>query len=79
VRGIFSVLCEGGPKLAAALIAAEAVDRFYWVIAPTILGNERAVPVLSGSDLTQRKLRPRFDRIERLGDDLMIGGTFERV
>jgi diaminohydroxyphosphoribosylaminopyrimidine deaminase/5-amino-6-(5-phosphoribosylamino)uracil reductase len=78
-RDIYSILCEGGPKLAAALIAAEAVDRFYWAIAPALLGNEHAVPVLSGSDLTRTKLRPRFDRIERLGADLMVGGTFERV
>ncbi len=78
-REIFSVLCEGGPTLAAALVAAEAVDRFYWAIAPALLGNERAVAVLTGSDLTQTKLRPRFDRFERLGDDLMIAGTFERV
>jgi diaminohydroxyphosphoribosylaminopyrimidine deaminase / 5-amino-6-(5-phosphoribosylamino)uracil reductase len=76
---IFSVLCEGGPKLAAALVAADAVDRFYWAIAPKILGSEHAVPVLSGSDLTLTNRRPHFDRIERLGDDLMIGGTFERV
>ena len=38
-REIFSVLCEGGPKLAAALVAAEAVDRFYWAIAPRMLGQ----------------------------------------
>ncbi len=76
---IFSVLCEGGPKLAAALVAADAVDRFYWAIAPKIFGSEQAVPVLSGSGLTQTNRRPHFDRIERLGDDLMIGGTFERV
>jgi len=78
-REVFSVLCEGGPRLAAALVAAGAVDRFYWAIAPTMLANERAVAVLSGSDLTETKLRPRFDRLERLGDDVMIAGTFERV
>jgi diaminohydroxyphosphoribosylaminopyrimidine deaminase/5-amino-6-(5-phosphoribosylamino)uracil reductase len=72
-RGIVSVLCEGGPKLGAALLAGAFVDRVYWAIAPRFLSSETSVPVLSGADLSGVKLR--FDRIERVGPDLMISGT----
>jgi len=78
-RGIFSVLCEGGPRLAASLIAASAVDRVYWAIAPRLLSNDNAVPVLLGSDLARLDLRLRFDRIERAGDDVVISGTIAYV
>jgi diaminohydroxyphosphoribosylaminopyrimidine deaminase / 5-amino-6-(5-phosphoribosylamino)uracil reductase len=74
-RGIFSVLCEGGPKLAASLLAARAVDRFYWAIAPRLLGNDSAVPVLAGIDFARLGLRMRFDRVESAGDDVILSGT----
>lgn len=69
-RGVASVLCEGGPTLAARLIAADLVDRFYWAIAPRLLRNEDAVPVLAGADLVGKKVR--IDRMEQLGDDVVI-------
>jgi len=75
--GIFSVLCEGGPTLAAGLIAARQVDRFYWAIAPRIFGNSEAAPVLAGSDLSGARLR--FDRVDRAGPDLVISGTMTYV
>ncbi|HZV77170.1 MAG TPA: bifunctional diaminohydroxyphosphoribosylaminopyrimidine deaminase/5-amino-6-(5-phosphoribosylamino)uracil reductase RibD [Candidatus Babeliales bacterium] len=74
-RGIASVLCEGGPRLAAALIAANQADRFYWAVAPRLLGNPDAVPVLSGADLTAARLR--FDRVERIGPDVVISGLLD--
>ncbi len=71
--GIFSVLCEGGPRLAASLLSAGVIDRFYWAIAPRLLSADVAVPVLYGADLHAVKLR--FDRVERIGDDAIISGT----
>ncbi len=78
-RGITSVLCEGGPKLAADLIAKRQVDRVYWAIAPVLLGNERAVPVLAGADLAALGARVTFDRVEPVGSDVMLSGTFADV
>jgi diaminohydroxyphosphoribosylaminopyrimidine deaminase/5-amino-6-(5-phosphoribosylamino)uracil reductase len=75
-RGVFSVLCEGGPTLAASLIASGQVDRFYWAIAPVLLSNDAAVPVLSGTDLAALRIRADFDRVERLGDDVVVSGRF---
>jgi hypothetical protein len=41
------------------------------------LHNYRAVPVLDGVDLAALGLRARFDRVERLGDDVMLSGSFD--
>lgn len=71
-RDIFSVLCEGGPRLAASLLAARQVDRIYWAIAPRFLSNEHAVPALAGADLTSVGLR--VDRVELIGPDVIISG-----
>ncbi|MGC2633179.1 MAG: bifunctional diaminohydroxyphosphoribosylaminopyrimidine deaminase/5-amino-6-(5-phosphoribosylamino)uracil reductase RibD [Candidatus Cybelea sp.] len=78
-RGIYSVLCEGGPTLAARLIAAGQVDRFYWAIAPLFLQSASAVPVLARGDLIRDSVGLQFDRIERTGKDIMISGTFANV
>jgi len=76
---VYSVLCEGGPTLAARLIAAGQVDRFYWAIAPLLLGNDRAVPVLAGVDLAALHPRLRFERAIQVGEDVVISGTLGDV
>jgi diaminohydroxyphosphoribosylaminopyrimidine deaminase/5-amino-6-(5-phosphoribosylamino)uracil reductase len=72
-RGICSVLCEGGPRLAAALLADGLVDRLYWAMAPRLLGGPQAVSALAGVDLQRAALR--FEGAERVGPDLVITGT----
>jgi diaminohydroxyphosphoribosylaminopyrimidine deaminase/5-amino-6-(5-phosphoribosylamino)uracil reductase len=72
-HGVISVLCEGGPRLGASILAAGLVDRIYWFIAPRFLSGDEPVAVLSGADLWQVGLR--FDRTERIGPDLLITGT----
>ena len=42
-RGVASVLCEGGGRLAASLLARDLVDRLYHFAAPVFLGA-RATP-----------------------------------
>jgi diaminohydroxyphosphoribosylaminopyrimidine deaminase/5-amino-6-(5-phosphoribosylamino)uracil reductase len=79
MQGISSVLCEGGPTLGARLIAAGVADRFYWAIAPVLLGNERSVPVLTGVDFARLRPRLRFDRAMRLGDDVIVSGKLADV
>lgn len=76
-HGVFSVLCEGGPTFAGRLIADDLVDRFYWAIAPVFLQNEAAVPVVAGTDLAVLSRKVRFDRVERVGMDVVISGTFD--
>ncbi len=76
-RGVQSVLCEGGPTLAARTIAARIVDRFYWAIAPVLLTAPAAVPVLAGADLATLRRRLRFDRMDQIGCDVVISGLFD--
>lgn len=78
-RGVTSVLCEGGPRFAAALIAKRQVDRIYWAIAPVLFGSERAVPVLAGANLAGLRARVTFDRVESVGTDVILSGTFADV
>jgi len=75
-RGIESLLCEGGPTLAGRMLASGLVDRVAWLIAPVLLRNERAVPVLAGADLAAQL---RFECCERLGDDLLLSAKVENV
>ncbi len=74
-REIFSVLCEGGPRLAASLLASGCVDRLYWAIAPRFVSGAHAVPVLSGAELSGVPLR--FDRVERAGPDVIISAAVD--
>lgn len=76
-RGVQSVLCEGGPTLGARLIEADVVDRLYWAIAPVLLTSGHAVPVLAGADVAALQRRLRFDLVERVGEDVVLSGTFE--
>lgn len=78
-RGITSVLCEGGPTLAGRLLALRLVDRLDWLVAPVLLANERAVPALRGADLRRAARGWRFDRVERLGDDLRLSAALEGI
>jgi riboflavin biosynthesis pyrimidine reductase len=76
-HGIYSVLCEGGPTLGARLIAAGLVDRFYWAVAPVFLSGPTSVPVLAGTGSGALQAKVRFDRVEQVGEDVMISGTFD--
>jgi diaminohydroxyphosphoribosylaminopyrimidine deaminase/5-amino-6-(5-phosphoribosylamino)uracil reductase len=69
-HGVASVLCEGGPTLAARLLERRLVDRVDWLLAPQLLANANAVPALAGDASATGALR--FDRVERLGDDLLV-------
>ncbi len=76
-RGVQSVLCEGGPTLGARMIAAGAVDRVYWAIAPVLLTAPNAVPVLAGADLATLRHRLRFDRMDMAGCDVVLSGRLD--
>ncbi|MBV9972065.1 MAG: bifunctional diaminohydroxyphosphoribosylaminopyrimidine deaminase/5-amino-6-(5-phosphoribosylamino)uracil reductase RibD [Candidatus Eremiobacteraeota bacterium] len=73
-RGVQSVLCEGGPTLAARLLEQRCVDRVYWLAAPIKIGGQNAVRALTQ---TENHSLPsiQFDRVERLGDDMMATGV----
>lgn len=70
-RDVTTVLCEGGPTLAGRLLAAGLVQRVVWLVSPRFLRTDDAVPALAGADLSERN-GWRFDRIERVGDDMLL-------
>jgi len=75
--GISSVLCEGGPTLAAALLGAGIVDRLIWFVAPVFLRTPEAVPALgAGPHPAIREWK--FESVERSGDDLLLTAKLAR-
>ena len=72
-RGIASVLCEGGPTLAGRLVEGGLVDRIDWLVAPVLLRGPDAVPALG----TNAVRTLRFDRVERLGPDVLLSAKTE--
>lgn len=74
-RGIRSMIVEGGPRLASAVIATGLVDEFHVYLAPLLLGG----PVTAITDLgittiaDGLRLEPR--EVVPLGSDLLIIAT----
>ncbi|MFT3974786.1 MAG: bifunctional diaminohydroxyphosphoribosylaminopyrimidine deaminase/5-amino-6-(5-phosphoribosylamino)uracil reductase RibD [Amaricoccus sp.] len=62
-RGITRVLCEGGGRLAAALIEDDLVDELVCYSAGLALGGS-AVPAVGELGITALQLAPRFDLID---------------
>lgn len=71
-RGITRVLCEGGGRLAAALIGAGLADEIVWVSAGAAIGAEGR-PAVGPLGLLRLGEAPRFDLVseERVGADLL--------
>jgi diaminohydroxyphosphoribosylaminopyrimidine deaminase/5-amino-6-(5-phosphoribosylamino)uracil reductase len=68
-RGIASVLCEGGPRLAARLLAGGFVDRIEWLVAPITLAGPDAIAAIAPLATPESWA---FDRVETLGPDVRI-------
>jgi diaminohydroxyphosphoribosylaminopyrimidine deaminase/5-amino-6-(5-phosphoribosylamino)uracil reductase len=75
-RGIQSLLVEGGAELAGALVAAGAVDRVAWFLAPVLIGGREAPSAVAGAGAPSLALAPRLSAVatEAVGDDLLVTG-----
>ena len=72
-EGSLHVLCEGGSRMAGALIRAKLVDEYVLFYAPAILGDARAVGAVTGADFRLANMpRLRIEEIARVGTDLMV-------
>jgi diaminohydroxyphosphoribosylaminopyrimidine deaminase/5-amino-6-(5-phosphoribosylamino)uracil reductase len=71
-RGITRLLVEGGGRLAAALLAADLVDRLVWFRAPALIGGD-GLPALADLGLDRVADAVRFRRIAigQVGDDIV--------
>ncbi len=72
-RGVASLLIEGGGRLAAAFLAADLVDRYYWIQSPLWLGAE-AVPAVAGLPGRPLAEASRWTVVERraLDEDTLL-------
>ena len=73
-QGVASVLCEGGHTLAASLLRAKLVDKLELFIAPKMLGDPDAKPLVADLGITQldQALGFKILRTSRCGPDIRI-------
>jgi diaminohydroxyphosphoribosylaminopyrimidine deaminase / 5-amino-6-(5-phosphoribosylamino)uracil reductase len=76
-RGITRLMVEGGPTLAASLVAADLVDEAMLFRSPNLIGDD-GIDALEGMPLAALTASPRLGRVksEPLGAD--IWDVFER-
>lgn len=73
-RGILGVLVEGGSAVHWSFVSAQLVDKFYFMVAPLVLGGSRSIPAVGGDGYMTVPSAPRF-KIERriqAGSDLIL-------
>lgn len=72
-RGLTRVLCEGGGRLAASLLAAGLVDELVHFTAPKAIGAD-GTPAVQALGLDALSDAPGFERISiaPIGDDVMV-------
>jgi diaminohydroxyphosphoribosylaminopyrimidine deaminase/5-amino-6-(5-phosphoribosylamino)uracil reductase len=73
-RGILGLLVEGGSQVHWSFLSGRLVDKFYFLIAPLVLGGKNAVPSVGGRGYDIIADSPRF-RIRRSfysGPDIVL-------
>jgi len=70
-RGVRTLMIEGGGRVAAAFVAAGAVDALWWFRAPILLGAEGR-PCVAALALAKLADAPKFRRldVQSVGEDL---------
>jgi diaminohydroxyphosphoribosylaminopyrimidine deaminase/5-amino-6-(5-phosphoribosylamino)uracil reductase len=71
-RDVRHVFVEGGPTLASAFLAAGLADEVLVYMAPSLLGGSRTAVTDIGVRTISEQARLRFDRVEVLGDDVLL-------
>jgi len=74
VRGIQSVLLEGGPTLNAGALEERIVDRILLFMAPKIIGGKEAPGMIGGQGAWRMKSARRAEivKVRRIGPDLLV-------
>lgn len=72
-RDIMSVLCEGGPELAAGLVREGLVDKYRLFYAPKLVGAE-GLPAFGPLGLQQMSEAVALELrgVERVGEDILV-------
>jgi riboflavin-specific deaminase-like protein len=70
-RGVRALLCEGGPTLNRALLAAGVVDELFLTLAPMLAGTADAPRIVEGDDLPE-PLTMQLAWVLRHGEELFL-------
>jgi diaminohydroxyphosphoribosylaminopyrimidine deaminase/5-amino-6-(5-phosphoribosylamino)uracil reductase len=73
-RGILELLIEGGSRVHWAFLSAGLVDKFYFILAPLLLGGQRSV-LFSPDKHSKRVIKaPKFNIHDsfRIGSDVVL-------
>ncbi len=78
-QGLNSVLCEGGGRLAAALLDEQLIDEIYWILAPKFFNDSEACPSLNSSIPRNIIDCPELKEISytQLGKDILVKGKLK--
>jgi diaminohydroxyphosphoribosylaminopyrimidine deaminase / 5-amino-6-(5-phosphoribosylamino)uracil reductase len=72
--GITSILIESGPTLITSFLTNSLIDKFYFFIAPKIIGSDSKYDMFS--ELNIKKINDtfklKFEKIKQIGNDLLI-------
>ena len=70
-RGVRALLCEGGPTLNRALIAAGMVDELFVTLEPLLTGDDAEPPIITGGRLPD--VQPlRLLSVRQVGSELFL-------
>ena len=73
-RGILGLLVEGGSEVHGSFLSRRMVDKYFFIIAPMILGGRSAVPSFGGAGYASAGEAPRLHITRSLtaGPDLVL-------
>lgn len=73
-RGVVQLMVEGGARVIGSFHAAGLVDRYVLYVAPALFAGADATPAIGGATAPTIDdiWRGRFDRVERVGDDVRL-------
>ncbi len=73
-RGVVQLMVEGGARVIGSFHAAGLVDRWVLYVAPALFAGADATPAIAGATAPtiDDLWRGRFDRVERVGDDVRL-------
>ena len=79
-REIVTVMLEGGPRLAGALWSRGLVDRLVAFVAPKVIGDPAALPMLDVGKVPLMAQATDLEdvKVRRVGVDMMISGRVAR-
>jgi len=82
LRGIGSLLLEGGPHLNASFLEQELIDEVYWTVGAHLLGTDALrmiVPITGGSPFSHAPRRGQLVSVLRHESELFLRYRFEAV